>query len=105
MGKIRKNLEINSSFEGSSPDIEAANQHLREKRLLGDIQMTSLVNQRQAGNPLTSRTVILNLSEESKKNSKVISDLKIPIYADLENEIEQFRNETYEFTLTITVKF
>jgi hypothetical protein len=103
--EIRKNLKITGDFDGGKPDLEEAEAHLRKYQLLSDTAMTSLIDQRKGSNPIKSREVTLSLSEESRKILKVVSDVKIPTYADLQAQIVQVSKEVYEFTLTIKVKF
>jgi hypothetical protein len=103
--EIRKNLKITGDFDGGKPDLEEAEAHLRKYQLLSDTAMTSLIDQRKGSNPIKSREVTLSLSEESRKILKVVSDVKIPTYADLQAQIGQVSKEVYEFTLTIKVKF
>ncbi len=103
--EMRNNIRIKSSFDGGPPDLEAADLHLRQYNLLNDIAMKSLIDQRKGSNPIKSRELTLSLSEESRKTLKVISDLKIPIYGDLQPQLEQAKKETYEFSLTIKVYF
>ncbi len=102
---MRNNIKIKSTFDGGKPDLEAAESHLCQYQLLSDISMKSLIDQRKGSNPIKSRELTLSLSEESRKNLKVISDLKIPTYMNLQAQLDQVKQEEYEFTLTIKVEF
>ena len=99
--EIRNNIKLKSKFNGGEPNLDAAADHLRHYNLYHDISMKSLIDQRKGNNPIKSRELILNLSEESKKSFKAISDIKVPLYADLQAQIEQVRKEVYEFMLAV----
>jgi hypothetical protein len=103
--EIRNNIKLQSKFDGGEPDLEKAENHLRQYQLSNDISMKSLIDQRKGKNPIKSRELTLSLSEESKRNLQVITDIKVPVYANLQAQIEQFRKEVYEFTLSIKVEF
>ena len=92
-------------YPGGNPNIEEAEAHLNKYQLLSDHSMTSLIAQRSGSNPLQSRELTLSISEEFKKNFKVIADIKVPVYLDLQAQIEQVKKEVYEFTLTVKVEF
>lgn len=103
--KMRNNIKIKSKFDGGNPDLEAADSHLLKYQLLSDISMKSLIDQRKGSNPIKSRELTLSLSEESRKTLRVVSDIKIPTYANLQAELDRVKKEEYEFTLTINVEF
>jgi len=103
--EIRNNIKLQSKFVGNEPNLDAAEAHLRQYQLSNDISMKSLIDQRKGKNPIKSRELTLSLSEESKRNLQVVTDIKVPIYAGLQAQIEQVKKEVYEFTLTITVDF
>ncbi len=103
--QIRNQLEIRSTFQGGNPNIEEAKAHLNKYQLLSDHSMTSLIAQRSGSNPLQSRELTLSLSEEFKKNFKAVADINVPVYLDLQAQIEQLKKEVYEFTLTVKVEF
>ncbi|HEY9826775.1 MAG TPA: hypothetical protein V6D19_15140 [Stenomitos sp.] len=103
--EIRNNIKLQSKFGGGEPNIEEADDHLRQYQLSNDISMKSLIDQRKGTNPIKSRELILSLSEESKKNLKAITDIKVPVYANLQAQLEQIKKEVYEFTLSVKVEF
>jgi hypothetical protein len=103
--EIRNNIKLQSKFGGGEPNIEEADAHLRQYQLSNDISMKSLIDQRKGNNPIKSRELTLSLSEESKKNLKAITDIKFPVYANLQAQIEQVKKEVYEFNLTVKVEF
>lgn len=103
--EIRNNIKLQSKFSGGEPDLEEAEAHLRQYQLLNDISMKSLIDQRKGKNPIKSRELTLSLSEESKRNIQVVTDIKVPVYANLQAQIEKVRKEVYELTLMIRVEF
>lgn len=103
--EIRNNIRLQSKFGGSDPDLEKAEAHLRQYQLLNDMSMKSLIDQRKGRNPIKSRELTLSLSEESKRNFQVVGNIKVPVYANLQAQIEKVSKEVYEFTLTIKVEF
>lgn len=103
--EIRNNIKLQSKFDGSEPNLEEAEAHLRQYQLLNDISMKSLIDQRKGKNPIKSRELTLSLSEDSKRNLQVATDIKIPVYASLQAQIEKVRKEAYEFTLMMRVEF
>lgn len=103
--QIRNQLKIRSTFPGGNPNIEEAEAHLNKYQLLSDHSMTSLIAQRSGSNPLQSRELTLSLSEEFKKNFKAIADINVPVYLDLQAQIDKLKKEVYEFNLTVKVEF
>jgi hypothetical protein len=103
--EIRNNIKLQSKFAGGEPDLDAAEAHLRKYQVSNDISMKSLIDQRKGRNPIKSRELTLSLSEESKRNLQVVTNIKVPVYANLEAQIEKVRKEVYEFTLMIKVEF
>lgn len=103
--EVRNNIKLQSKFGGSEPNVAEAEAHLLQYQLSNDISMKSLIDQRKGKNPIKSRELTLSLSEESKRSLQVITDIKIPVYADLQMQIDQVKKEIYEFNLTIRVEF
>ena len=103
--EIRNNIKLKSKFGGGDPSLEEAEAHLRQYQLLNDISMKSLIDQRRGSNPIKSRELTLSLSEESKRNLQVVGDMKVPVYANLQAQIEKVSKEVYEFSLMIKVEF
>jgi hypothetical protein len=103
--EIRNNIKLNSEFDGGEPNIDEAEAFLQKYQLLNDISMRSLIDQRKGKNPIKRREVTLSLSEESEKNFQAISNIKVPVYAKLQTQIEQVKKEKYTFMLTIKVDF
>lgn len=103
--EIRNTIKLKSKFDGGKPNVEEANAHLDKYQLDNDISMKSLIEQRKGSNPIKSRELTLSLSEEFKKNFRAIADIKVPVYAELQAQIDQIRKEVYEFMLTVKVDF
>jgi len=103
--EIRNKIKLQSKFGGGEPNLEEAEAHLRQYQLLNDISMKSLIDQRRGKNPIQSRELTLSLSEESKRNLQVVADIKIPVYANLQAQVEKITREMYEFNLMIRVEF
>jgi hypothetical protein len=103
--EIRNNIKLQSTFDGCEPDLEAAEAHLRNYQLSNDISLKSLIDQRKGKNPIKTRELTLSISEESRRSILAITDIKFPVYANLQAQVEQVKKEGYEFTLTIRVEF
>ncbi len=98
-------LSLIDEFGGGDPNLEAAEKLLRSTRLSGDPNMRSLLQARKvAGNPLTRRTLTVNLSTEANKNLKVLGRLKLPA-ATFGVEYESALKQTKIYTLTLEVLF
>lgn len=103
--KINSRMSLNDNFSGSEPDISAATDYLNKYRLQGDLNMKTLLDMRAGPNQPKSREITLSLTRESRKNIKAAFSLDIPIYADLKQQIENIKKESYDFTLLIKVDF
>lgn len=103
---FRSQLTLIDTFEGGQANLEAAEQLLRQTRLLGDPNMSGLLDMRRSGsNQLRSRTLKLNLSSEAKRNLTVVGNLKVPPFIKLEADYKRVIREQSEYTLTVTVRF
>lgn len=99
-------LTLQDTFQGGSPDVPAAEEHLRRTGLIGDADMRSLLDlRRNPNNLLTSRKLQLNMTSEVKRNFNVLASLNIPAYLDLEAGYDRHLREQTEFTLTVKVDF
>lgn len=103
--RIINKISLRSEFGGGEPDLEEAEAHLRKYQLLNDISMRSLIDQRRGKNPIKSRELTLSLTEESEKNLQVITNIKVPVYAGLQAQIEQVKKEVCKLTFKIRVEF
>ncbi len=98
-------LTLHDKFQGGSPDVPAAEEHLRESGLLGDTDMRSLIDlRRNPNNPLTSRDINLNMTSEIKSNFKVLANLDLS-FLSLEAGYDRQVREQTEFILRVKVDF
>lgn len=98
-------LTLHDKFQGGSPDVPAAEEHLRESGLLGDTDMRSLIDlRRNPNNPLTSRDINLNMTSEVKSNFKVLANLDLS-FLSLEAGYDRQVREQTEFILRVKVDF
>lgn len=98
-------LSLVDEYKGYEPDVEAAEKLLRSSRLAADPNMKSLLQARKAaGNPLTKRTLTVNLSTEANKNLKVVGRLHLPMAA-FGAEYASAVKQTKEYKLTLEVLF
>jgi hypothetical protein len=104
--KLRAKMNLHDKFTGGSPDLEKAEQLLREKKLFADSNMRSLIEMRRdSTNQITSRELVLSLSSETNNNLKVVGKLKVPGFIKLSASYESLLNNLYEYTLTVKVEF
>ncbi|NML92843.1 hypothetical protein [Novosphingobium olei] len=102
---LSSQLSLVDEYDGGSPDLEAAENLLRTHRLAGDSNMKSLLQARASTvNPITKRTLTLNLSAEGNKNLKVVAQLKLPS-ATFDAEYQSTLKQTKEYALTLEVVF
>jgi hypothetical protein len=104
---LRSQLTLHDTFTGGDADVDAAEELLRQKQLLGDVNMSSLLEMRRANTPsqLVSRTLKINLSSEAKRNLTVIGRLGVPGFINLEADYKRIVREQTEFTQTVQVIF
>ena len=103
---FRSKLKLVDTFEGGQADVKAAEELLRRTKLLGDPNMSGLLDMRRSeSNQLKSRTLTLNLSSETKRNLSVIGRLKVPPFIKLEADYKRVVQEQSEYTLTVEVRF
>ncbi len=98
-------LNLHDKFQGGSPDVSAAEEHLRQNGLIDDPVMSSLINQR--GNPnnlLTNREYKLDMTSEVKRNFKVLANLDLS-FLSLEAGYNRHVREQTEFILRVKVDF
>jgi hypothetical protein len=104
--KFSAKLKLHNKFTGGSPNLEKAEQLLREKKLFADSSMKSLIEMRRYGaNQITSQEIVLSLSSEANNNLKVVGKLKVPGFIKLSASYESLLNNLYEYTLTVKVEF
>lgn len=102
---VSSQINLIDEYPGSEANIEEAELLLRSNRLLGDLNMKSLLQARRAsGNPIKRRTLTVNLTTEASKNLKVAGNLNLPesnFSAEYKSSIKQDK----EYKLTIEVLF
>lgn len=103
---FRSQLTLVDTFEGGQANLEAAEEWLQQKRLLGDPNMSGLLDMRRSeSNKLKSRTLTLNLSSETKRSLGVIGKLRFPPFIQLKADYKRIVQEQSEYTLTVKVRF
>ena len=103
---FKSKLLLSDTFEGSSPDVPAARNLLKQTGLLSDANMRSLFDMRQnSSNPIKSRRIQLNMTTETQRNLNVLVNLNVPAYLSLEAGYDRHVREQTEFNLTIKVDF
>lgn len=103
---FRAQMTLRDEFAGGPPDIVAAERLLRQRRLLADPNMQTLLEMRRDGpNQLVMRKLDLSLSSEAQKNLNVAGRLKIPAFVKLSAEYDRVVHERYDYTLTVLVRF
>jgi len=99
-------LTLHNEFQGGSPDVSAAEEHLKRVRLSGDPVMRTLIDMRRnPNNLLTSQKLHLNMTSEVKSNFNVLANLNVPLFISLEANYDRHVREQTEFTLTVKVDF
>lgn len=99
-------LTLHNEFQGGSPDVSAAEEHLKRVGLSGDPVMRALIDMRRnPNNLLTSQKLHLNMTSEVKSNFNVLANLNVPAFISLEANYDRHVREQTEFTLTVKVNF
>ena len=99
-------LTLHNEFQGGSPDVPAAKEHLKRIGLSGDPVMRALIDMRRnPNNLLTSQKLQLDMTSEVKSNFKVLANLNVPAYISLEADRNRHVREQTEFNLTVKVDF
>ncbi len=107
LNKLHSQIHVRDVFSGSTPNMEEAEKLLREKRLLGDTTMFSLLNiRRQTSNPISNRQLTLNLSNESRKIIDIVAKIRLPKFlSEIGANFNTVEKKSAEYTLTLEVKF
>lgn len=106
--EVFQKLNINLTFPGGEPDIEAACSLLQNTRLITkNPEMYSLIEMRKGkNNRLKSSQVMLNLSEETNSIFQFIGTLNLPNYlTKIKIHYENALTEKSEYTLKMLVTF
>ncbi len=103
---LRK-MTLSHDFTGGKPNIEKAKAWLRRTRLINDVEMFTLIEMREnQDNPVKTRKMTLDLSDETKQLFKVIGGLVIPQYlTTIKGSYEKVVSEKTEYKLIVTVNF
>ena len=102
---MTKRLSVHDKYKGGDPDLKAAEKLLREKRLMGDSNMTSLLDIRRSSNKIISRIVNLSLTDESQTNLKIVASMKIPVFLSIDASHQKAIKKRIEFNLSLKVTF
>lgn len=100
-------LRLQDTFNGSQPQVEAAEALLEDYNLKNDATMWSLLeHRRRTSNPMVNRRLTLNLSTESKRVFGIAGNLKLPtVIQEIELHYERVLRNVADFTLTTLVSF
>ena len=103
---VTSKLSLHDEFEGGTPDILSATEHLKRFGLSRDAAMRSLVDSRRDGhNLLTSRKIQLNLTSETRNNYRVLGSVSAPTYISLDAGYDHHVQKETEYTLTLKITF
>ena len=107
LNKLQSQISIKDVFVGGTPNIREAQVFLEKNNLLGDETMLSLLEIRQqTANPISSRQLTLNLSNESKKIIDVVGKIRLPTYlSEITSSFNSTIRNSVEYMLTMEVKF
>ena len=106
LASLCSKMTLHNEFQGGSPDVPAAEEHLKRIGLSGDTVMRALIElRRNPNNLLTNQKLQLNMTSEVKSNFNVLANLNIPAYISLETGYNRHVREQTEFTLTVKVDF
>jgi hypothetical protein len=103
--KFRAEIHLRDEFTGGSPDLESAERMLRRTGLWADPNLRALLDMRRGSNPLTARTLVLNLSSEAKNSLKIVGRLKLPTFLTLSVEYDRLVQEQHDYTMRAVVRF
>lgn len=98
-------LTLHDKFQGGSPDLPAAEEHLKQTGLSGNADMRNLIDLRRNPNNLfTSRKFHLNMTSEVQRNLNMLANLNLR-FLSLEAGYDHHAREQTEFILTVKVDF
>lgn len=104
--RIKGQMSLKDEFPGGEPDLEAAESLLRQRRLLSDPVLSSLLElRRYPGNQLRSRELTVSLSSEVSESLNVVARLQIPKVLSLKADYQQVAREQCEYELKLQVFF
>lgn len=103
--RLEQSFSLRTEFRGGPADVSRAESFLRERNLLGDLQMDAMLQgAKLSKNELKSMEVNVSLTEESAQNFKFAASLSIPI-ARVAAEVSTATKDLYEYNLTMSVRF
>jgi hypothetical protein len=107
LANLQYQIQIEDSFLGSKPALPQAQSFLVKNNLLGDTTMLSLLEiRKQTGNPIKSKKLSLNLSNETKRIFEIVGKIKIPTYlSEFSVRFNSTIHNSVEYMLTLEVKF
>lgn len=103
--ELTSKMSLHDVFEGNDRDVGAAEEMLRANRLRADWNLRSLVEISKGPNRLKSRELILNLTDESKRNLKVAASVDVPAYLRADVGFESVKEQKIEYRLKVRVSF
>lgn len=102
---LKTKVNVDAEFDGSKPDIELAEAHLRKHNLLYDEELTELLNQRKGDNPLKSLTVTLSLMKESKMVFSLATTVSAKIFGTAKGKTSWSTEEISSFSKKVIITF
>jgi hypothetical protein len=105
LDRFRSQISLRDEFSGGSPDLVAAERTLTERGLWADPNMKSLLDLRRGSHSLITRTLVVNLSSEVRRQFDVLARLSIPTFLELSAEYKKIAAELRDYTLTVHVRF
>ena len=104
--KFESSIHLKDNFQGGEPKLVEAESILRDKKLLGDVALRSLLEIRQQSNLISARQLTLNLSKETKRIIEIAGKIKPPKFlSEIVASFEYVEKNLAEYTLTLEVKF
>lgn len=103
--EIRKQIQLRDEFVGGEADTPSAEKLLRDRGLLADFNMRSLLTMRTGPNPIKTRTLNLNLSSEAKGNLTIAGKIQAPTFINLSADYSRILSEQYSYNLKLDVRF
>jgi hypothetical protein len=104
--KIERGYKADNVFEGGEPNFDEA-KIIWEKNLLKDRFLGSILEQRKGGNPIKSKKIDLDLTQESNNNLQIVASLKIPSpeYINLQLKLNNLQEKFYQIKMKLEIYF
>lgn len=104
--KVQANLSLNDTFSGGEPDLIAAESLLVGAQLISDPNMRTLLNAcKIRNNKITSRTLLIDLTKETKTNLQIAGEINIPATIKLNTEFAHLYETINQYKLKVRVDF